>query len=1254
MALWDTITEWLRKPTDEKAPPIQGWQRMGIGLTPEQKAYMAEQERLAFAARQKETQDQLAALRNLPAAAGKYVQGWQPVQQQFQERPQWQQWLEQAVSPAAIITNPAAQKLMADYTRGLQNVVTSALGRPIAQTGEEWGAQREQKLPWKNPFTGEQATISPWEASAYADLLLTGGAPIKMAGKVGIVGDIAKMISKGAPRETILNLLTKTVSRYGKKFKPTEAEEIVKLAETEIAKLAQKVTPEVTKGIETTVPPIKPPTPIVPPAKPPMPPTPLPAGGGKGLDDMLSMIKQGRKPPPKPTERGIKIQEYINDMFYGLRQMQTRVGKVRPIRPGGSDDFITAVTRMPGAANVGFTRAVLTKETMKKIAPDIPEDIFNVIINSNHYKEVLAEKGVGRVMAGGFTTQAELDNVLRTLQQTIGVDEYNKATQASEVIKAVYASERERLVNAGLLSREVADEFAVKYPWYNPLKYADDLENFIPGQKVKPFSVISNGIKRLTEEGTAKAARAPMDILYEQMIQNETRIQKNEISRAIINLAKDDPKLLDKVTKKSLIRPVAEVEGEVIFRPYRGDIPGTLSYFENGKRQVYEVPEFIYREATQLMDDLSKFNQHALVSFAGSLTGISRAAFTTFSPAFVVSNVLNDSLTAFVKGGILPYQTVSKLINIARGLKNDKLMQAFNLSGARQARFFGEDITKKVLKHGGNVIKADENIPTRLARLIPTAGEAGEQAPRIATFEKYLNKHLPNWRSLTAEEIAASPEGRTAAASAVEVTINFGRGGFLAKSANPFLIFMNANMEGMKLPFRAIRDSVPARWRLAGMTAASTAIGAYNMSYPEYFDIPNDIRWGSILIMLPSKEIDPVTNKPKPNYMCLIPRTREWGAFTGSFTYAMEKLYADSPIEFGTFASTVAPQLFPFADIPMPVVIEELVEQTANWDFYRSMPIVSDTMERLPAEQQVEPWVSPTIQAISGLIPESMPGIGKLASPIRMQHAFNGLFGGAGQAAASIGDYIVDMLNRIEPDSRITGLVRAYNAAPTAAKRAKILKDLSPEDRDAVFAEIRKPKKGVPIVTPIVRRIMPERGGQLLRTNKSFYYDERTEREKDLTEYNSISGDDATNRRLVYRTLNPEIDATLFMLGKTSTFQTESAKNIVKTKIQQYDLPEDILSHPIEKQYPDTPQGRLDSARDSVENEIWSQYPSQMKIISDEIIRLENTNNRNDAVKARQMLMQYPQILMARRLIAQRMALIKRQQAEQLRRTPAR
>jgi hypothetical protein len=954
--------------------------------------------------------------------------------------------------------------------------------KPWNQSLQEWEKGKPlAELPVPNPWNNMQNVQVPREAAGFMtpDMFIGAGFGVigkgekaamtasKVASRLSKIEnpvfEVVKLLEEGVPRNTIYEALT-TKAKGARTFATDVAQDLLRTAEDHIAQVMGKVpvagaTPKAATDIAPAVPKAAEAAAAVPPAPPKLPPPVNPALAGKGdeLNRMYAMLDVSRNAPQKSADRFLKFMEQFNDVNYGLRRNQTQAAKTTFIALGTEKDTITLITRTPGAANAGATRYILAIDEIKKVSPDIVPNDINAIINANHYKEILAEKGPERVMAGGFNTAQELDQVLAQLQAKLGPEAFNQAQKGAAVVQRIYQQELQRLVKAGLINEQLGKVLAEKYPWYNPLQYVDDAEKIIAtGKSAKPYTVISSGLKRLTETGTAKTARAPLDVMADQLIKNEVRIHNNEVAKSIIAVALDDPKLgITKIPNPSLAE----------------DTANTLSFFVNGERHTYRVPDFIYREA----DTLTKISAHPIPSLIGAINGVSRAAFTSASPAFVVSNMLNDSLAAFIRGGVLPTETAGRLIASLRGLENDKIMQSFRLAGGYQQRFYGKDLAAEIIKSGGQTIHNSESFLKKAWKFIPEAGEAGEQAPRMAYFQKQLNKTLPGWKKMTPEQIAATPQGRAAAAGAVELTINFGRGGYLVKAANPFIIFLNANMEGMKLPLRALREVPAAKWRLAGMGAGVTALAGYNLSYPEYFDIPDNIRWGSVVVMLPPKEKDPYTGKNKPNYLTVIPRTREWGAFLGSATYAMEKMFSDSPTDFGRYIAVQTPMLMPFAEIPMPAVISELTEQVANYDFYRSQPIVPAEMQGLPNEQQVQPWVSPTIAAVANAFGQS---------PLRAQHFFTGIFGGAGSAATSVTDYIAGMIAPPKTDPRIVNLAEQYKALANQTERNKFMMNLSQDDKDAMLAQMRQPQKGIPVISSVVKRVYPEQSGQLYKTGQ--------------------------------------------------------------------------------------------------------------------------------------------------------------------------
>ncbi len=66
---------------------------------------------------------------------------------------------------------------------------------------------------------------------------------------------------------------------------------------------------------------------------------------------------------------------------------------------------------------------------------------------------------------------------------------------------------------------------------------------------------------------------------------------------------------------------------------------------------------------------------------------------------------------------------------------------------------------------------------------------------------------------------------------------------------------------------------------------------------------------------------------------------------------------------------------------------------------------------------------------------------------------------------------------------------------------------------------------------------------------------------KALESYNKLS----TDKRVEYREKNPNVDATLFFWGKVTTLKSDKAKELVKSWLAQYELPESALNTPLNK-----------------------------------------------------------------------------------------
>ena len=502
-----------------------------------------------------------------------------------------------------------------------------------------------------------------------------------------------------------------------------------------------------------------------------------------------------------------------------------------------------------------------------------------------------------------------------------------------------------------------------------------------------------------------------------------------------------------------------------------------------------------------------------------------------------MTNILNDTLTAGLTRAVLPHEVARELKTTLTAMNTDPFIQAFTLAGGRQQRFYGKsveqlaeeagafgvesgrmqaffreisgkepwsekDLMERIRASGGQPGTAKEvtgKIKQYTYGWIPELGEAGELAPRIAAAKKELRKLDPDLMkrfdsgNIGQEDllkIADMPAMKAVVESGLEATVNFGRGGRKIKWANQYFLFLNAAMEGMKLPVRAAQRNP----KLFGTTISSAILGqagltTYNMQNPEYWNIPAWERWGSILVMLPWDGKKDTYGNPIPNRVNLTPRTREWAVFLGTATYIMERLVGNNPASLLTFIKTLIPQVTPVSGIPLPEIANIPAEQIAQYDFFRSKPIVREHMKNQPPSEQYETWTSPSLKALANSVDDqSIPGVFK--SPVRLEHLFNSVFGSAGKEALSGADLIYRIIeNWREEDTpkETQRLAEEYKGLTTYTERKDLESRMDPKTRKDVIEEARKPEidiSAIPIVGGISRRISPPYSGEKYAVSK--------------------------------------------------------------------------------------------------------------------------------------------------------------------------
>ena len=766
----------------------------------------------------------------------------------------------------------------------------------------------------------------------------------------------------------------------------------------------------------------------------------------------------------------LRWQELMTDRFAGLNAL--------------SPDVEQAVARLGGVGDMQAQRAADIARTVKTALGPPWQDAEKYLDNYLHLKQAIdieAAKGPQRLIPGGVKGAKEAQERLLAMEQALGPQRWGQLERAAGVAIQESQETLNRLVEGGLVARDLADQLLKQYPHYNKQNILRATEEMMQGGiSTKRISVTSANLKRLTEYGTEQARTSPYASIIGSAAEAEALIARNQAARFVALEA------IQQGIGQAIrgVRPVAQEAGELIFRRPAGEIPGTISYMEGGTRKVVAVPTWLEREAKAL----SQAADNTLINSVSWINALPRAAFVTYNPAWPAANLVTDYLAVALTKGVTPSEELRGIIGALKDvLGGDPVLAQMRRSGGGQAGWFARspDEIAKLVSESGNLAIADERrwwdfakaVASAPFRATKTYGAILEQATRRAVFTTSLKRQ-------GFAGIAGAPKNalEKAAFEARRSTIDFRRAGDLGRAINAVSVFFNAGVQGTLLPFRALRDTPRARWALGAAMGANMGIYAWNRQFPEYEDVPRDVKRGSLVVMLPSTEFDN-QGRRKPNYVTVIPKVREWGLFFGSMNYALETLDQRAHEDFRQFLGLMQAQSTPVEGVEtiVPTVAGQVaLEEKLNQDFYRQRPIVPPELAGEPPSKQYDAFTSETLKRVA----QSFGW-----SPLRLQHVFYGLTGGAGRTATSLTDALLQKLAPTETDFRIAELAHELDQIEppavlpdqVALRRTEFLNGLSPEDRDAVLELERRAEPQVPIVGAMTRRFYAPRGGELRR-----------------------------------------------------------------------------------------------------------------------------------------------------------------------------
>ena len=469
---------------------------------------------------------------------------------------------------------------------------------------------------------------------------------------------------------------------------------------------------------------------------------------------------------------------------------------------------------------------------------------------------------------------------------------------------------------------------------------------------------------------------------FESMITNAYKVtdfvERARVGRSIANLRKTSPELAEliKPIKPKLV-PVAKQGEELIFRPsFFAPDKNTIMVFENGKRKFYQVPEDVFKAVSGMMESDVGAIMKVLAFPARTLR-----AGATLTPEFMGRNPLRDQMTAFVfsKYGYVPGVDLAKGIFNTVG-KTDLHGRWLAGGGAHSMLVSLDRVTSqatlaKVL--GAKDIKGLVKNPIEALRIL---SEFGEKGTRLGAFGRAVKKGV--------SDLEAAFESR-------DITLDFARRGSQTRAVNMLVAFWNAQVQGLNKLVRAFRERpMQTTFKAAsGITLPSVLLYLNNRNDPRYQELPQwqkDLFW-----IIPVGDDGPIIRIPKPFEVGII-----FGTVPEHILTWIDKNDPEA------LTSAVKTMMEASAPGYIPTGLQPIIENVANYSFFRQRPIVSEGKQALPKELQADRYTSETAKEVGQLIKQS---------PAKIENLFVSYTGGLGKYALDASDGLLKRLGVVSP-----------------------------------------------------------------------------------------------------------------------------------------------------------------------------------------------------------------------------------------------
>ncbi len=460
------------------------------------------------------------------------------------------------------------------------------------------------------------------------------------------------------------------------------------------------------------------------------------------------------------------------------------------------------------------------------------------------------------------------------------------------------------------------------------------------------FINVSNNIKKLTDEGSVRDVKDPLQTIPQNIARSLIAVERN------------------KVAQKFVAHSELYGTGGVIEKVSGNAKPKDSSFnvWQRGKQVTYDTTPEIYQAMQSLKPDGMDNLTHLLLKMPSN---VMRAGAVVYNPAFLAKNLGRDQLTAYLNSryGYKPFYDMAK--GMLHLLRKDDMYHEFVTSGAlmsaitQDAKTMVPELAKAYAKRSmrSKIFKA-----INPAVSLPALSEFIEQSTRMGLYGR-ARKHGATITEATME--------------ARESTLDFGRAGRMGRKWNRYIPFFNAVIQDPVIFMERIREN-PARMmkRSAPMILGSLALYALIQSneqtaaeYDEMMPYEKNMFW----------------NIPVPKWVSKTgwvryPKPFGPGFLFGSLPERIADMVKGKDKTGKGMKEWAKGFLEGFNPVSLPPLIQAVYEWQANYSFFRERSIVPQREAKLPEEQQYGPTTSEVAKFLGehfGLSPRKVDNLGQ-------------------------------------------------------------------------------------------------------------------------------------------------------------------------------------------------------------------------------------------------------------------------------------